>query len=432
MSYDREAYPTASQFFQALTGDEDARACKDIPDSACREQPRNFLIYLLSFTASKTADQVASPRLVIPWLLAFAGAPVWCTGWVLPIRESLALLPQLAVAGALRGVAVRKWFYVLGAAVQGMCLAGMVAAGFLLSGADAGLAVLGLLAIFAVARGVCSVASKDVLGKTIGKSRRGSVMGWCGTLAGIFAVGAGLANHWLDQDGVLWLMGSGAVLWGVAAVGFSGVIEYRGATSGGASALREAVAGLRQSLRDRQFLEFVVTRALLTSTAFAVPFFVLWSENSGTAGALGSMLVASGIGSAVSENVWGRMADRSSRRVMALAAGLTVVVCAGVGVAILLHLTWLRTPTGSAVVFFIFSVLHSGARLGRKTYLVDMANVENRARLVAVSNTLIGLIMLAGGSLGWVAQSLGLGGLQLILGLIALLACGMALRLPEA
>lgn len=433
MSRESEPYPTASQFFQALTGDEDARACADIPDSACREQPRNFLFHLLAFTASKSADQLANQRLVIPWLLAVVGAPTWCTGWVIPIRESLALLPQLAVAGALRKLAVRKWFYVAGAFVQGLCLGGMVAVAATLHDEAAGLAILALLIVFSLARGVCSVASKDVLGKTIGKSRRGSVMGWCGTLGGLFAVAAGFASTQFQQQAAVWLLGGGAMLWLIAAFGFAGVAEYRGATAGGASALQEAVAGFRESLRSRQFLEFVLARTLLTSTAFAVPFYVLWAQSGPSSGAaLGAMLIASGIGSALSESVWGRLADRSSRRVMALAAGLTVLVCTGVGFGILYQAEWLRSAWGAAGVFLVFSILHSGARLGRKTYLIDMATSDNRARLIAVSNTLIGIVMLAGGALGWVAESIGVGGLQLVLACIALFACFMALRLPEA
>jgi len=32
--------------YEQATGDEDARVCKDIPDEACDEQPRNFFAYL--------------------------------------------------------------------------------------------------------------------------------------------------------------------------------------------------------------------------------------------------------------------------------------------------------------------------------------------------------------------------------------------------
>jgi hypothetical protein len=49
-----------------LTGDEDARVCREIPEAACREQPRHFFIYVGSLVASKTGDCLASPKLVEP------------------------------------------------------------------------------------------------------------------------------------------------------------------------------------------------------------------------------------------------------------------------------------------------------------------------------------------------------------------------------
>ena len=46
-----------------------------------------------------------------------------------------------------------------------------------LEGTAAGWAILGLVTLFSLARGFCSVASKDVLGKTVPKTRRGRVSG---------------------------------------------------------------------------------------------------------------------------------------------------------------------------------------------------------------------------------------------------------------
>ena len=53
-----------------------------------------------------------------------------------------------------------------------------------------------------------------------------------------------------------------------------------------------------------------------------------------------------------------------------------------------------------AALFLLLSVAHSGVRLGRKVYLVDMATAETRAAYVAVSNTVIGVAMLAAGLIG--------------------------------
>ena len=53
-----------------------------------------------------------------------------------------------------------------------------------------------------------------------------------------------------------------------------------------------------------------------------------------------------------------------------------------------------------AVIFLILNVMQGGVRLGCEVYLVDMAGGENRAAYVAVSNTLIDVLMLAGRLIG--------------------------------
>lgn len=430
-------YPTASQFYERLTGDEDARACLDIPDSACVEQPRNFLLHLFAFTATKIGDEIASARLVLPWLLASAGAPVWVTGWLVPIRESGALLPQLAVAGYLRRAAVRKWFWVAGSLLQAAALFGMVFVALFLYGAAAGWAVLGLLSLFSLARGICSVASKDVLGKTVSKRRRGTLMGLAGSLSGIATLGVGLAL--LLRDPAAWalssyvlLLSAAAGLWALAALSFALLAEQPGATSGGANALGTALRGLRLLATDRPFRRFVITRALLVSTSLAIPFFVLLAgQNLGGARDLGLLLLASGAAALLSGRFWGRWADRSSRRVMMAAAALSGLLCAGVAVSAWLDGALFASGWPPALMLFVLALAHGGVRLGRKTYLVDMAGAETRALYVALSNTLIGGFMLLSGLFGLLAQWLGLPAVLLILALLAFAGTAMAWRLPE-
>jgi MFS family permease len=154
----------------------------------------------------------------------------------------------------------------------------------------------------------------------------------------------------------------------------------------------------------------VASRTLLLGTALVGPFYVALARRAAGAdlGGLGLMLVASGLAGALSASVWGRLADRSSRRVMAAGGGLA----AGLGAVVI---TWLSLglPGGSSPLFFgavifVLGVAHAGVRIGRKTYLVDMAGTENRATYVAVSNTLIGLLLLAGGAVGLLAEAAGL------------------------
>ena len=100
------------RFHAYATGEGDeGRACADIPDEACREAPRSFLLSASSGAFSKLAEQLASPGLVLPWLMTAVAAPVGLIGLLAPIKEAGSLLPQLVVSGRIRRVAVRKWVW---------------------------------------------------------------------------------------------------------------------------------------------------------------------------------------------------------------------------------------------------------------------------------------------------------------------------------
>ena len=60
-----------------------------------------------------------------------------------------------------------------------------------------------------------------------------------------------------------------------------------------------------------------------------------------------------------------------------------------------------------------------------------MANNENRAQYVALSNTIIGLVLLLGALLGWLDSVAGASGVLLLLALAGLLAVIKAWRLRD-
>jgi hypothetical protein len=428
----------AGSLYDLVTGDEDARVCKDIPDAACNDQPENFFLQLGANVCTKIGDELASARLVLPWLLSAAGAPSFFIGLLVPVRESLSLLPQLFVAAAIRARAIRKWFWVWGSVVQGLCVMGMAAAALLLEGVAAGWTVVGLLVIFSLARGVSSVSAKDVMGKTVSKTRRGTLTGYATAAAGLVTVAAGA---WLQlgsgapegAGGVVGLLLAAGGLWMLGAFLFAGIREQPGATEGGGNAGREALASLSILVSDAPFRRFVITRALLVATALLVPFYAALAreESDGGIGGLGALLVAAGIAATVSSGFWGRMADRSSRDVLRLAAtvaGLLSLVVAGWSMAGSPGL-----PSSIVVVgaFFIIGIAHAGIRIGRKTYLVDMASAQTRATYVAVSNTAIGVVLLAGGVFGLVADWVGTAETIGLLGLFCLAGALGATRLDE-
>lgn len=423
--------------YDLVTGDEDARVCKDIPDAACNDQPRNFFAYLTANLLGKIGDEVASAKLVLPWLLASLGAPAAFAGFLVPVREAGVLLPQLAVAAAVRRLAIRKWVWVTGAVLSALALAAVSAAGFTLTGAAAGWAVLGAVVLFSLARGLCSVSAKDVLGKTVSKSRRGRLMGIASGLAGFATLGVGLFLGFYqgETDGprvVSALILAAGLLWLPAVAAFAAIREQPGATEGGGNALQTALASLGLLRTDPHFRRFVIARALLLGVALAPPFYVLLAQRLGGGIAdLGLLVVGGGIAGAVSAPIWGRLGDRSSRLVMALAAGLAGVLGVAYWALAVLDTTALDHGLVHAAAFLLLIVAHSGVRLGRKVYLVDMARQENRATLVAVSNTVIGAAMLAGGLVGVLADRVGPAGVVLLLGLLSVAAAAYTWRLPE-
>ena len=321
--------------YDKLTNSDDARACDDISERACRETPRSFTLILLSSICTKLGDAVASPKTTLAWITTAVGAPAYVLGFLVPLRESGSMLPQLFIGSGIRQLAIRKWVWVVGSVGQGLCIAGIGFTAIYLDGQSAGLAILGLIAVFSLARSLSSVAAKDVLGKTISKTRRGQLTGWSASIAGLISVGVAVvlmlpvaSDLEPSQLGLL-LVAAGA-LWFVAAVIYSQIRELPGETGGGRSALA-AISKLRILVTDKTFGRFVATRALLMCSALSAPFYVaLAVESYGSQGhLLGAFLASAGIASLVSAPVWGRFADSSSKNVMVAAA----LVTAAIGIA---------------------------------------------------------------------------------------------------
>jgi len=424
------------QLYAFIANEEDARSCRDIPEQACHDVPQNFFLMLTSLVLTKLGDLLTSPKTVLAWLIGAVGAPAALVAWLVPIRESGSLIPQLAIGARMRKHPVRKSFWVAGSAAQGAAIMGMAIAVWLLDGLAAGLAIIGLLVLFSLARGFCSVALKDVQGKTIPKQRRGRLSGLATTAAGIATVTLTAVLFYGNEDAskvfYVTLLVVAALLWVVAAICFSRIEEEAGETDGGENALTDAISNLRLLIDDRLFRHFVLARALLLCSALASPFFVLLAQQqSDTALLLAAFLLASSLASSVSATFWGYMADTSSRKVMIRGAMMAAAVCLFVGISQLSDNGMIASPWFYPLTFFVLSIAHSGVRLGRKTYLVDMAGGNKRTDYVSVSNTVIGVILLLAGALGALASLINTGAVILLLGLMGAAGVIMAWRLPE-
>ena len=414
-------------------------APKDISPSAHQQQDVSAGAHVVALSLTKTGDALADVKLMLPWLLNTLGAPVWFIGWLVPIREALALLPQLAFAHWIEGFSKRKGLWSLGSVIQGIAVFLMGCVPLTgVSGALAGWLILGLLSLFSLARCLCSIVIKDVQGKTIDKQRRGSVSGLATSIAGIggMAFAAALMLGWLsesNQSAVSIVMMIAGTMWLIAAIHYFAVPEEADHDAANSAPNKGLLRPISALLKDRHLMQFLITRSLFISTALVAPFYVILANqtSAGSVTALGGLILLSGLANLLSGRFWGLLSDISSRKVLII----TGILCGTLALAVNAGLHWQLPYSSSSwwygAVIFILYIGHAGVRLGRTTYLMDMANAGNRAKMVALSNTIIGIVLLGAGSAFAILGNQSVELAILVLGITSLLAALMAWRLPE-
>jgi hypothetical protein len=420
----------------ALIDDEHAQL-DQLPPEVAAAVPANSVRSVAAHTLQNVGDHIVDAKTVLTWLLAATGAPSAFVGLLVPIRDAGSMVPQLFLAPAVRRLAIRKWVWVGGALAQAAAVGAMAVVTATLTGVAAGVGILATLTVFALARAASSFASKDVLGRTLPKGVRGQISGLAAVGSGVAAITVGLGMRVLGGDRTppatfAWLLVGAAVAWVLAALVYAGLREAPGehdTESRGAAAMRGAVALLRT---DAPFRRFVLTRSLLLVSALSPPFVVALATEQGGAGlqGLAAFVISSGVAALVAGRFWGRTSDRSSRSTMQRAAGLSsLIVLAFVGatrVEVLAELTLLYPAT-----YLLLAIAHTGSRIGRKTYVVDLAEGNTRTDYIAVSNSAMGLILLVAGVVTAGAATFGEEVALLLLAGLGLLGVVVAASLPE-
>lgn len=393
---------------------------------------------LVSASALQNAgDQVVNAGTVLPWLLSALGAPVGLIGLLVPIRESGSLLPQAAFAPRLQRRSQRKWVWVAGAAVQATAAALMALIAATLTGGVAGTAILAALALFAFGRSLSSLSSKDVMARTIPRGQRGQINGISTLISGVVAVTIGLGIRLLGGEAVnvtvlVVLLAAAALTWIAGLAVYATVREPHGEPT-----VEPAAEGwLRHSwelLRgDAPFRRFVLMRTLLLTSALSPPFLVALAAAQGGAGlsGLGPFVIAQGAARVIGGRTFGRLADRSSRNLMAwgaLLASLLIITVLVLGaIPGVRESNWLYSGG-----YFLLALVHTGVRVGRKTYIIDMAEGDQVTDYVAVSNTAMGVLLLITGAVNAALAQLGTEVALAFLAGLGLVGVLVARNLPE-
>ena len=374
-----------------------------------RNEEANARRFIWSNGLQNIGDQVVAPKTVLPWLFNAAGVPAAFTSFLVPIRESGSMLPQAFLSPWVTSQSSRKRVWLIGSWGQALASAGIALSALLLEGSALGIAVIVLLAVHAVFRSICSIAGKDVQGRTISKGHRGDITGRATALAGGFTLAIGLALSFIPNELPQWslaaLLAGGASMWALASLVFMRIDEPAPDTDTSNGQGFHDMWKLVTSDRDLQ--RFLIVRSLMLVTALSTPFIVVLGSREGAdLTGLGAFIVASGGASLLGGRVSGRLSDRSSKRTMAWAAGFASTV-----LILLVASAQLVDDTINAWVmplgFFLVNLAHTAVRVSRKTYLVDMADGDRRTMITGAANTVMGIVLLVVGAISSAVVLLG-------------------------
>ena len=83
------------------------------------------------------------------------------------------------------------------------------------------------------------------------------------------------------------------------------------------------------------------------------------------------------------------------------------------------------------VLLFFLQLAYQGVRLARSTHLTDMADRDSRAAYTALSNTIVGVLLLGGAGVGFVASTFGEAAVMGLFAVMCVAASVVALGLKE-
>lgn len=433
----------------------DLEAEAELPDDVQRNVPGNTLRLVGANALQSSGDQMVNASTVLPWLFHAIGVPAALTGALVPIRESGSMLPQAFLTPLVIKVRQRKLVTLVGALVQALSVAVMAVTAAIGSGLAAGLTIIVALAVFSLGRCLTSIASKDVQARTVPKGERGQINGLATTASGLVAITLGLAvralGEGLDAQTLAAILGIGSVLWVLVALVWWSVHEPVDAPSRRSQSdlLRDRGEGEGEEEQDNWFAQtltllredatfrsFVTVRSFLLVSSLSPPFIVTLAVQAGAPAltGLGGFIIASGLAALLGGRIFGRMADRSSKRLMttgAALASLVLLVLVLLDTFLDLDGDSLATYAIFVAAYFLVTMLHTGVRVGRKTYVVDMAEGDQRTTYVAVSNSAMGVVLLLVGAISSAIAGFGVIWALLFLAGLGVLGVVTSRRLPE-
>ena len=262
-----------------------------------------------------------------------------------------------------------------------------------------------LILIYSLAGSLGGVALTDVIGKAIGRKNRGKFYAARQIAGSLLAFGTGFLVKFVLSDNfslsfprnyaALFLLSGAALLIGVA--GFYAIKEPESE-----SKPRPPIGNYFSSVfsilkEDRDLRTYLITRVLAGFHIMIIPYYIVFFREVAAvpAGFIGIYLIARIVGGALSNFLWGRVADQNSEGVIVACLALAVVT--PVTAVLVVNLP----PIYNSITFVLAGSAINARLVGFNTQLLDLAPEDMRSTYSGIRGTTIALTaplpFLAGG-----------------------------------
>ena len=325
-------------------------------------------LLITGLSLNKLADLLISAKTTLTALLISIGAPVWMIGWLVPIRESGALLPQVLISIYLRKHTQRHLVWRVGMLTQTLSVFCMLLAVILFSGGLAGTLILISLVFLSLGRSACSLTVKDMEADVAKKGERGNLIGIASTVSGMVTLVIAIPLTIYDgslSSNVLLIVLCGSLLSFVLTL----ICVWPVKTTVDVGGKEEKAFSIDL---DATVYKFILVRGLFVHSALVAPYSI--RKNGDVKELLPIYIGAEATAALLSSIIWGKIADKSAKLALQISGLLAIISCIGL---LILQTTTIVT---SSLLFFLLSVSHAGVRTGRKTYSLDVKEGHERTR----------------------------------------------------
>lgn len=395
-----------------------------ITTTAQRHLRRNFSLGLLNGAFFNLFNALLDPSLVLSWFVSQLTTSNFLIGLIVPIQHGGWFLPQLVVSSYLQRRQRKLPFYTYIAGVRVTIFGLMTLAVFLIEDAAVLLVVFFiLLAAYSLGSGLGGICFVDIVAKAIPPTRRGAFFGWRRFLGGLLALGGSLlVKYILDERRGLAFPDNYAVLFLLSfftlcvAVGcFILVVEPLEPVNKAKITLgKQFRRALDLPRRDKNYRRFLTMRLLLMAAEIATPFYIIYAKRalSVSVSMVGVYLTGATMAGFASTLLWGRISDRRGNKLLIILSsslGLFIPLIAMSIVPLADLLPGLREFTSGlfALVFIVSGGSKAGAMMGNMNFLLEIAPADDRPIYIGLTNTILGIALLASSVGGLIVDLVG-------------------------